>query len=168
MMTKKSPAGRTIRVNSKFEAQKKIEDFGGIDALERALGEGESLSGICRKLKIDVVTLLKWIGADGERSARMKEARRLSAVYWDDKADRVIEEAKDPFQLDKAKQLAHHYRWRAKCIAPKDYGDRVQQEHTGADGGPIQTETKVTAQKVADELLRGLELQRQLKKAQNK
>ena len=170
MITQKSPSGsgKLIRVNEKFEAQNKIERFGGVEAIEKALGMGESLSGICRQLSIDVVTLLKWIGADSERSLRIKEARRMSAVYWDDKADRVIEEAKDQFELDKAKQLVSHYRWRAKCIAPRDYGDRVQQEHTGADGGPIQTETKVTAQKVADELLKGLELQRQLKKADKK
>jgi hypothetical protein len=49
----------------------------------------------------------------------------------------VIASAPDRFALEKARELAHHYRWRAKAIAPRDYGDRVTNEHTGAGGGPI-------------------------------
>jgi hypothetical protein len=49
----------------------------------------------------------------------------------------VIASAPDRFGLEKARELAHHYRWRAKAIAPRDYGDRVTNEHTGAGGGPI-------------------------------
>jgi hypothetical protein len=33
--------------------------------------------------------------------------------------------------------------WRAMKMAPRQYGDRVRQELTGANGGPIQTENKV-------------------------
>lgn len=168
MMTVKTASGRKAIVHSKGEAQRKIENAGGVEALEKAIGNGESLTGYGRKLGVDIVTLMQWVNADHGRSSRIREARRLAAVYWDERADEVIEQAGDQLSLDKAKQLAHHYRWRAKCIAPKEYGDRVQQEHTGADGGPIQTETKVTAQKVADELLKGMELQRQLKKAKSK
>jgi len=60
-----------------------------------------------------------------------------SARFWDEKAARVIEAAPDKFELERARELAHHYRWRAKAIAPRDYGDKVTQEHTGAGGGPI-------------------------------
>jgi hypothetical protein len=33
--------------------------------------------------------------------------------------------------------------WRAGKLAPKKYGDKIVNEHTGADGGPIQTEATV-------------------------
>jgi hypothetical protein len=28
--------------------------------------------------------------------------------------------------------------WRAAKLAPKKYGEKIQAEHTGADGGPMQ------------------------------
>lgn len=31
-------------------------------------------------------------------------------------------------------------RWFASKIAPRDYGDRIAQEHSGPNGGPIQVE----------------------------
>lgn len=35
-------------------------------------------------------------------------------------------------------------KWIAARMAPKKYGDRITQEHTGRDGGPIETVTRVT------------------------
>lgn len=34
-------------------------------------------------------------------------------------------------------------KWLAAKLAPKKYGDKVTQEHTGADGGPIETKADV-------------------------
>ena len=50
---------------------------------------------------------------------------------WDERAGDVIQQAADPFELAKAKELAHHYRWRASKIAPRDYGDRIQADVGG-------------------------------------
>ena len=75
--------------------------------------------------------------------ARAREARIHAARIWDEKALSVVEQALDLFELQRAKELAHHYRWRASKTAPKDYGDKVTQEHTGADGGPIQARIAV-------------------------
>jgi hypothetical protein len=86
---------------------------------------------------VHISTLIEWSEQDAQRSARMREARQRSARVWDERAEHVITTAGDPFELNKAKELAHHYRWRAKAIAPREYGDKVTQEHTGADGGPI-------------------------------
>jgi len=151
--------------NAPGEALAKIEAFGGVEALEEMIARGVSYSDICESVGISIVSLIQWVAADPSRSSRIREARRISAFVWDERAAERIESAEDGFNLQKAAQLAHHYRWRSKCAAPKDYGDRVQQEVTGKDGGPIQSETKVTAQKVVAELLKGLELQRQAKKS---
>ena len=151
--------------NSPGEALEKIDAFGGVEALEEMVARGVSYSDICEAIGISIVSLIQWIAADASRSSRMREARRISAFVWDERATERIERAEDGFSLQKAAQLAHHYRWRSKCAAPRDYGDKVQQEVTGKDGGPIQSETKVTAHQVVAELLKGLELQRQAKKS---
>ena len=49
------------------------------------------------------------------------------------------------------------YQWRAAKLAPKKYGDRILNEHTGADGGPIRTETTVDLSRLSDKALAELE-----------
>jgi hypothetical protein len=117
-------------------AQNKLNAY-GIDAVCSDIVNGESLRGIAGRLQVDPSTLIWWIEEDPQRSARARSARVLSARLWDQKAEEVIATAPDRFALEKARELAHHYRWRAKAIAPRDYGDRVTNEHTGAGGGPI-------------------------------
>lgn len=90
------------------------------------ISDGLSLTAIAEKAGVGIATFLTWTELDPERSARVREARRLMARLWDEKAERVIEAAQDDFELKKAKELAHHYRWRAAKIAPKEYGDKLE------------------------------------------
>jgi hypothetical protein len=51
---------------------------------------------------------------------------------WDFKAERVLLDLPDdasPAAMLRARELASHYRWRAKCFNPGDYGDHVQVTH---------------------------------------
>lgn len=104
-------------------------DAFGLDALCEAIADEQSLTSIARGLGITPGSMLAWVDADPERSARVREARRQMAAIWDERAERLLSEADDEFGLKKAKELAHHYRWRAKAIAPKEYGDRL--DHSG-------------------------------------
>lgn len=113
-------------------------DAHGLDAVCDEITGGKSLTQISKDLGIHVSSLLEWVEADAQRLARTREARTRSARIWDERAEQVIAMAGDQFELSKAKELAHHYRWRAKAIAPKEYGDKVTNEHTGANGGAIQ------------------------------
>lgn len=115
-------------------------DAYGIDKVCEDIAEGRSLRAIAEKAKSSLTRLLAWIEADPDRSARVRDARSSMARVWDDKAESEIREAKDEFELRKAKELAHHYRWRASKVAPKEYGDRITQEHVGDGGGPIKFE----------------------------
>ena len=117
--------------------QNKCEDVGIVKVCEH-LCSGKTLTSIAEEIGVGIATLLTWIERDPERAALAREARTRSARLWDEKAEEVLFKAADPFQLAKARELASHYRWRAKAVAPRDYGDKVTQEHTGEDGGPIQ------------------------------
>jgi len=55
----------------------------------------------------------------------------MAAAAWDEKSELLLTNAKDNFELMKAKELAHHYRWRAKAIAPRDYGDKQVDQDKG-------------------------------------
>lgn len=117
-------------------ARNKCDAF-GLERICELIVSGASMTSIAAGIGVHISTLIEWSEDDPQRSARMREARQHSGRIWDEKAEEVILVAADKFELDKAKELAHHYRWRAKAIAPREYGERVTQEHTGADGGPI-------------------------------
>lgn len=117
-------------------ARQKVSEF-GLDAICDRIAAGGTLTAVAAEIGVGIATLLDWLEDDSERSARMKESRALAARIWDEKAEIGLMVASDPFELSKAKELAHHYRWRAKAISPREYGEKVQTEHTGKDGGPI-------------------------------
>ncbi len=106
-------------------AKAKCDEF-GTDALCAALADGQSLTSLAAEIGVSIGTLLAWVADDDDRSARAREARTLAARLWDEKAERGIAEASDPFELARAKELAHHYRWRSSKHAPKDYGDKLE------------------------------------------
>lgn len=117
-------------MTGKGEASARLDAY-GVDAVCEDIGNELSLRGIAAKLGVSPGSLLTWIEADAERSARVREVRQAMGRHWDEKSESVIRDAEDEFALKKAKELAHHYRWRAKAVAPKEYGDKVQTEHSG-------------------------------------
>lgn len=105
-------------------AQQKLNAL-GIDAVCERIGNGESMTAIAQNVGVAFGSLSAWLAADGERSARARDARQATARHWDEKAEAEIAAAIDPFSLSRAKELAHHYRWRASKIAPREYGDKL-------------------------------------------
>jgi len=87
---------------------------------------GVSQTAIAKKLKVGVATLSRWIAADVERSARVREARIAAARTFDDQAEQVLKGARNAFQLAKARELASHYRWKASKFSPREFGERIE------------------------------------------
>jgi terminase small subunit-like protein len=107
-------------------AQDKINAY-GLDAVCDDILNGLALRTIAKNLGVDIAQLCRW-KAQPQHSARVTEALAATAEYWDQVAVDGIAQARDAFELAKARELAHHYRWRASKIAPKLYGDRQQVE----------------------------------------
>lgn len=120
--------------NGRGEARERLDAF-GIDAVCERIGDGSSLTDIAEEVTVSIGSLLTWLKADAERSARAREARRATAQSWDEQAEAELRAASDVFELAKARELASHFRWRASKIAPADYGDKVQ--HADADGNKL-------------------------------
>lgn len=139
--TRKKEAGAGVPAPLSQAERIELVDF---DVVTERLSTGVTLTQIAKDARVSIGFLLQWIAADEKRSARAREARAQAAKLWDEKALDVIEQAADPFELQKARELAQHYRWRAAKAAPKDYGDKMTQEVTGANGGAIQVSSTVT------------------------
>lgn len=107
-----------------------VLDYFGVDWVCERILDGRTLTAIAEEATVSVGTLLRWIGLETERSARVNTARQQAGATWDAMAEDAISKASSPFQLAQAKELAHHWRWRASKIDP-NYKDKVTQEHTG-------------------------------------
>ena len=138
-------------MNAKGEAAAKLDAY-GLDQVCEDIANKTHLEAIAKRLGVSLESFLRWIEKDPNRSARVREVRTWMAKVWEEEAERVIREAGDDvegdgpssvelrkFALAKAKELAHHYRWRAKAIAPKEFGDGVTVR--GDKDNPVRTES---------------------------
>jgi hypothetical protein len=148
------------------------------DLICALLAEGKSLRKICALDNMPVMsTVLLWVmkGERGDReyeafSEQYRDAREAQAEYWadelidisdDDSNDYAFKESDDKSgssakafivqdNINRAKLRVHTRMWVASKLRPKKYGDKVTQEITGKDGGPVE----LTDAKAA--LLRGI------------
>jgi hypothetical protein len=125
MLQREAAAQATSRSETEQTPQQKLEAL-GVDALCQRLRGGQTLTAIAVDMDIGKTTLLDWLAADPDRSARAREARSAAAVMFDEQADQLLEGARDYFELAKAKERAQHLRWRASKVNPTAYGDKVQ------------------------------------------
>ena len=105
-------------------------DAVGIDRICEMIMDDQSYAAICAKLKIPSVgSLCGWLNADIERSARAREARVKSAQQCDNLALVALEAITDDApngMVVRQREIASHYRWRAKVRNPREYGEKVQ------------------------------------------
>jgi len=106
--------------------------------LER-IEDGENLASIAASVGKNRSMLTRWIAQDEQRSARARTVRALAAAAWDEMAQEGIRDAADPFELARAKEMAHHYRWRASKVAPKEYGDKLDVDMKGTMAVTLQS-----------------------------
>ena len=103
-----------------------------------------SLSEICEQDE-DVphrCTVQRWIMQHDEFATKCARARELHSEYLIEQAEvtaRLCEE--DSAQSAKVK--ISFAQWYASKLKPKVYGDRISQEHSGPEGGPIKAEISV-------------------------
>lgn len=124
------------------------------DIICERLANGESLRRVCRDDDMpNASTVHLWVIKNEAFSKQYARAREVQA---DKLFEEVLEIADTPAQGERRKLLPNgseeittgdmieHRRlqvdarkWMAGKLAPKKYGDKVTQEHVGADGGPL-------------------------------
>lgn len=126
-------------------AQDKLDEL-GIDALCDMIERDESYSDISEQIGVSEPVICRWIAADPERSARVRESRIKSANSCDTKAEKALEAIASNAQqgeITRQRELASHYRWRARVRDPRQYGEKVA--HGGdPDAPPIETHHTIT------------------------
>lgn len=111
------------------------------DHICERLSEGESLRSICRDAGFpDKATVFRWLIANKEFRDQYARARETQADAIADEILNIADEAED---AAKARVQIDARKWLAGKLRPKVYGDKITQEQTGPDGGPIQNVTEV-------------------------
>lgn len=101
------------------------------------IAEGESLVKICKNSDMPSYTsVMNWLAADkdGLLVERYARAREAQADY---RADETIDIADECTDANIARIRIDARKWHSGKLAPKKYGDKVQNEHSGPDGGGI-------------------------------
>ena len=129
-MTKKKPP-ELLRQNG-------VKSTYSVDIADRIcvmLAEGRTITSICADDDMPGVDgVYGWLQkqpAFAEAYARAREAQQ------DTFAGQIIDIADNDDDPQRARNRIDARKWHAAKTAPRKYGDRVMQEITGADGGPI-------------------------------
>ena len=99
------------------------------------LASGMPLTKICDADNMpDVATVYRWLQSQGAFRDLYARAREDQAETMADEIIKLADDATDPV---KARLQVDARKWVASKLKPKKYGDKVTNEHTGADGAPI-------------------------------
>lgn len=104
------------------------------------LAEGKSLRTICSDEKMPSrETVRLWL-RDERHSEFLGQYARSREEQADHYADEIVEIADTEEDAQRARVRIDARKWVASKLKARSYGDKVLNEHTGKDGGPIKTE----------------------------
>jgi len=129
----------------------------------RALSVGTPLSVVCRQVGVDRVTWYNWMEADDKAGGALRiayeAARDKGADALAEQCLDIIDEQPEYVTGDTVRIDAGYVAWqrarvetRLKLLAkwhPKKYGDKVQTELTGANGGSVKVDNSFDPAAVA-------------------
>ena len=157
---------------AKKQAPYKYDRDTAIATVLDELASGRSLIAICQSEgRPSFTTFMRWLAEEGEKGdslrdqyARAREAQAevmaedILAIADEEctmvKADKHgsrdddgagnTEVVFDATAVQRNRLRVDARKWLLSKMAPKKYGDKIQAEHTGADGGAIQVQSTVT------------------------
>ncbi|KHN91527.1 hypothetical protein KKH3_15540 [Pectobacterium actinidiae] len=103
------------------------------------LAEGESLRDVCLRPGMpNKATVFRWLAEnEGFRDQYAKATDVRADVIFDEIMDIADGVKADASEVAKARLKIDARKWVLSRMAPKKYGERLTQEITGKDGGPI-------------------------------
>ena len=120
----------------------------------KRVSNGETLRAVCRDLEMSESTVRNWVldNVNGF-AAQYARARELQIEAWGDELREVADDGSNDWMtiqrggesvevenrevVNRSRLRVDTLKWLMSKIAHKKYGDKVQQEITGADGGPL-------------------------------
>ncbi|MBP2844577.1 ubiquitin carboxyl-hydrolase [Dickeya oryzae] len=103
------------------------------------LADGESLRDVCRRPGMpNKATVFRWLAENEVFRDQYAKATDVRAdVIFDEIIDIADSAEADASEVAKARLKIDARKWVLSRMAPKKYGERITQEVTGKDGGPV-------------------------------
>lgn len=100
---------------------------GKFEEIVELIIDGKTFRQIAQNYGVALSTLHDFISKD-EHSARARMALDFSSNEYAEKAEQVLLQAKggSMAEMQRARELAQHYRWLASKRSPKRYGDKIE------------------------------------------
>ena len=144
MPRKKLPPAEIVDVVPKQRATKRTPEV--IEAILSGIQAGDPLRRTCEGVGIAASTFMLWVSQDEALAERYARAKRLQAELLAAELLEIADEepgtldggATDSGRVADKRLRVDTRKWVLSKLLPKVYGDKVQTEHTGANGGPIQ------------------------------
>ena len=116
------------------------------DAVLQNMRDGNSLRKSCLLAGVKIGTFLDWVAKDAQLAEQYARAREILLEYHAEEILEIADEAvgstesgaTDSGAVQKQKLQIDSRKWILSKLAPKKYGDKITQELTGPNGGPIQ------------------------------
>lgn len=107
------------------------------DAIFAQIGEGRGLSDICRDEGMPGrVTVYRWLAEDEAFRRQYAVACEMRAEHMGDQILGIADDGEnEDTQRDRLRIDAR--KWLMAKLAPKKYGEKIVNEHSGPDGGDI-------------------------------
>lgn len=106
------------------------------------LTEGISLRTICKRDDLPcAATIFKWLREQPAFSDQYAKAKEASADALLEDMLYIADDSSEDVQRSRLRVDTR--KWAASKLKPKKYGDKITQENTGPDGGPIKTESRI-------------------------
>lgn len=120
-------------------------------AMCERLSLGESLRQICEDDAMPgKSTVMRWLADKPDFRDQYARAREAQADYWAEQIIEISDDGANDSYLDedgnarvnqdviaRSRLRVDTRKWLMARMAPKKYGDKITQEHTGTDGGPV-------------------------------
>ena len=164
-------AASARKATTKKKSPYKYDRESAIATVLEELASGRSLIAICqREGRPSFTTFMRWLAEEGEAGDSLRDqyarAREVQAEVMaedilaiadeecttvradkhgtQDDGDGKTEVVFDSTAVQRNRLRVDARKWLLSKMAPKKYGDKVTQEHTGANGGAIQVASTVT------------------------
>lgn len=112
------------------------------DRICELMVSGLDMEEICaRKDMPSRMTVWRWQRDRPDFDRQCARAREALADFELHKMKMLVDNC-DETNVNSVRAKLNHYQWRVMKIAPRIYSDKAQIEVTGANGGPVQVETK--------------------------
>lgn len=125
------------------------------DKICQEVSEGKSCRLVCRELNIPQTNVRYWYLHDVQGfAAQYARAREAQMEAWADEITEISDDGTNDWMtikrggedvevpnqevLQRSRLRVDTRKWLMSKIAPKKYGERIEQRISGADGGPVQ------------------------------